>query len=155
MKLRVLIQAEAIDLDKEHRLLQDSDGSVGAIATFYGTVRDSNENRRVQSIFIEHYSGMTETNLKNIINEAKERWKISAATIIHRIGKLEVGEGIVFVGTASSHRKDAFQSCDFIMDYLKTNAPLWKKETHDRGEDWVSSKESDQIFARSWKKGGD
>ena len=95
------------------------------------------------------------TNLKNIINEAKERWKISAATIIHRIGKLEVGEGIVFVGTASSHRKDAFQSCDFIMDYLKTNAPLWKKERHDRGEDWVSSKESDQIFARSWKKGGD
>ena len=116
MKLKVLIQAEAIDLDKEHRLLQNSDGSVGAIATFYGTVRDSNENRRVQSIFIEHYSGMTETNLKNIINEAKERWKISAATIIHRIGKLEVGEGIVFVVTASSHRKDAFQSCDFIMD---------------------------------------
>ena len=155
MKLRVLIQAEAIDLDKEHRLLQDSEGSVGAIATFYGTVRDSNENRKVQSIFIEHYPGMTETELTKIINEAKERWRISAATIIHRIGKLEVGEGIVFVGTASSHRKDALQSCDFIMDYLKTNAPLWKKERHDRGEDWVSSKESDQIFARSWKKGGD
>ena len=155
MKVKVLVQEEAIDLAKEHCLLQHSDGSVGAIATFYGTVRNSNENRKVQSIFIEHYPGMTETELKNIINEARERWKISAATIIHRIGKLEVGEGIVFVGTASSHRKDAFQSCDFIMDFLKTNAPLWKKERHDRGEDWVSSKESDQIFARSWKKGGD
>ena len=155
MRLKVLIQAEEIDLRKEYCSLQDSDGSVGAIATFYGTVRDSNENRKVQSIFIEHYSGMTEAELKKIINEAKERWKISAATIIHRIGKLEVGEGIVFVGTASSHRKDAFQSCDFIMDYLKTNAPLWKKERHDRGEDWVTSKESDKIFARSWKKRGD
>ena len=155
MRLKVHIQAEAIDLSKEYCLLQHSDGSVGAIATFYGTVRDSNENRKVQSIFIEHYPGMTETELTKIINEAKERWRISAATIIHRIGKLEVGEGIVFVGTASCHRKDAFQSCDFIMDYLKTNAPLWKKERHDRGEDWVSSRESDQISARSWKQGGD
>ena len=96
---------------------------------------------------------MTESELEKIFNEARARWEISAGTIIHRVGRLHVGEGIVFVGTASSHRKDALQSCDFIMDYLKTNAPLWKKERHDGGEDWVSSKESDQMFARSWEKG--
>ena len=154
MKFKVLVQAETIDLGEEHSLLQLSSSSVGAIATFYGTVRDFNDDRKVESISIEHYSGMTETELKKILNEAKARWKIAAATIIHRIGELKVGEGIVFVGTASSHRKDAFQSCDFIMDYLKTNAPLWKKEKHDRGEDWVSSKERDQVFARSWEKRG-
>ena len=153
MGFKVLIQTEEIEFGKEHGLLQNSGDSVGAIATFFGTVRDVNENRKVESISIEHYSGMTENELTKIINQARGRWKISAATIIHRVGSLRVGEGIVFVGTASSHRKDAFQSCDFIMDYLKTNAPLWKKETHDRGEDWVSSKESDQVFARSWKKG--
>ena len=149
----MLIQTEAIDLGNEHGLLQHSGEAVGAIATFFGTVRDINETRKLQSIFKEHYSGMTESELTKILNEAKTRWKISAGTIIHRVGRLHVGEGIVFVGTASSHRKDAFQSCDFIMDYLKTNAPLWKKESHDGGEDWVSSKESDQVFARSWKKG--
>ena len=153
MGFKVLIQTEAIDFSKEHGLLQDSGDSVGAIATFFGTVRDFNETRKVESISIEHYSGMTESELKKILTEAKARWKISAGTIIHRVGNLHVGEGIVFVGTASSHRKDAFQSCDFIMDYLKTNAPLWKKERHDGGEDWVSSKESDQIFASSWEKG--
>ena len=153
MGFKVLIQTEAIDFGKEHGLLQDSGDSVGAIATFFGTVRDFNGTRKVESISIEHYSGMTESELKKILNEAKARWKILAGTIIHRVGKLNVGEGIVFVGIASSHRKEAFQSCDFIMDYLKTNAPLWKKEKHDGGEDWVSSKESDQIFARSWEKG--
>ena len=153
MGFKVLIQTEAIDLGNEHGLLQHSGEAVGAIATFFGTVRNFNENRKVESISIEHYPGMTESELKKILSEAKARWKISAGTIIHRVGKLHVGEGIVFVGTASSHRKDAFQSCDFIMDYLKTNAPLWKKERHDGGEDWVSSKESDQIFARSWEKG--
>ena len=153
MGFKVLIQTEAIDLGKEHGLLQDSGDSVGAIATFFGTVRDFNGTRKVESISIEHYSGMTESELKKILNEAKARWKILAGTIIHRVGKLNVGEGIVFVGIASSHRKEAFQSCDFIMDYLKTNAPLWKKERHDGGEDWVSSKESDQIFASSWEKG--
>ena len=153
MGFKVLIQTEAIDFGKEHGLLQDSGDSVGAIATFFGTVRDFNGTRKVESISIEHYSGMTESELKKILNEAKARWKILAGTIIHRVGKLNVGEGIVFVGIASSHRKEAFQSCDFIMDYLKTNAPLWKKERHDGGEDWVSSKESDQIFARSWEKG--
>ena len=128
MRLKVLIQAEEIDLRKEYCSLQHSDGSVGAIATFYGTVRDSNENRKVQSIFIEHYSGMTETELTKILNEAKERWKISR----HHNPQSRQARGRGgnrFVGTASSHRKDAFQSCDFIMDYLKTNAPLWKKET--------------------------
>ena len=152
MGFKVLIQTEAIDLGKEHGFLQHSGDSVGAIATFFGTVRDFNETRKVESIFIEHYSGMTESELEKIFYEARGRWEISAGTIIHRVGKLHVGEGIVFVGIASSHRKDAFQSCDFIMDYLKTNAPLWKKEKHKEGEDWVSSKESDQIFARSWEK---
>ena len=153
MGFKVLIQTEAIDLGKEHGFLQHSEDSVGAIATFFGTVRDFNETRKVESISIEHYSGMTESELKKILNEAKARWKISAGTIVHRVGRLHVGEGIVFVGTASSHRKDAFQSCDFIMDYLKINAPLWKKEKHSEGEDGVSSKESDQILARSWGKG--
>ena len=138
MGFKVLIQTEAIDFGKEHGLLQDSGDSVGAIATFFGTVRDFNETRKVESISIEHYSGMTESELKKILNEAKARWKISAGTIVHRVGKLHVGEGIVFVGTASSHRKDAFQSCDFIMDYLKTNAPLWKKEIREDGEYWKS-----------------
>ena len=98
MGFKVLIQTEAIDFGKEHGLLQDSGDSVGAIATFFGTVRDFNETRKVESLFIEHYSGMTESELKKILNEAKARWKISAGTIIHRVGKLYVGEGIVFVG---------------------------------------------------------
>lgn len=152
MTFKVLIQTQAIDLAKEHGLLQYVNESVGAVATFFGIVRDFNEERKVESISIEHYSGMTERELKKILIEARARWTISAATIIHRVGTLNVGEGIVFVGTVSAHRKDAFQSCDFIMDYLKTNAPLWKKERHSEGEDWVASKESDQVFARSWEK---
>ena len=150
MGFKVLIQEEAIDLGKEHGLLQDSGDSVGAIATFFGTVRDFNETRKVESISIEHYSGMTESELKKILNEAKARWKISAGTIIHRVGNLHVGEGIVFVGTASSHRKAAFQSCDFIMDYLKTQAPFWKSEKINNQNKWVLSREEDEQELKKW-----
>ncbi|MBA59855.1 MAG: hypothetical protein CMQ40_11895 [Gammaproteobacteria bacterium] len=152
MSFRVVVQETPFDVAEEYSSLQNSSPSVGAVATFVGLVRDVNQGKKIEKIFIEHYPGMTEIELQKILGEARNRWDILAGTIIHRFGKLGIGDGIVFVGVASSHRKDSISACDFIMDYLKTKAPFWKKEKHERGEKWVASRESDAAFLVAWDK---
>ena len=125
--------------------------SIGAIVTFTGLVRDINNGQAVSDLSLEHYPGMTEKCLAEIVEQAKQRWNIIESTIIHRVGKLSLSEQIVFVGVASQHRGDAFAACEFIMDYLKTKAPFWKKETMKNGEQqWIDARESDQHAISKW-----
>lgn len=124
--------------------------SVGAIVTFTGTVRDMNLGDRVGGLFLEHYPGMTEKVLQAVVDEAQQRWQLQVVRVIHRVGQLRPGDRIVFVGVASAHRKEAFAACGFIMDFLKTRAPLWKKETTDDGEHWVEERVSDVKAAQRW-----
>lgn len=126
--------------------------SIGAIVTFTGLVRDINHGQKISDLSLEHYPGMTEKCLVDIVEQAKQRWSIIASTVIHRVGQLTISEQIVFVGIASQHRGDAFAACEFIMDYLKTQAPFWKKETMADGEiKWVDARESDQQSLTKWR----
>lgn len=125
--------------------------SIGAIVTFTGLVRDINQGQIVSDLSLEHYPGMTEKCLVDIVEQAKQRWQIIESTVIHRVGKLAISDQIVFVGIASQHRGDAFAACEFIMDYLKTQAPFWKKETMADGEiKWVDARETDQQSLLKW-----
>jgi molybdopterin synthase catalytic subunit len=125
--------------------------SIGAIVTFTGLVRDINQGQQISDLSLEHYPGMTEKCLEDIVERAKQRWNIIASTVIHRVGQLAISEQIVFVGIASQHRGDAFAACEFIMDYLKNQAPFWKKETMANGETkWVDARESDQLSLAKW-----
>ncbi len=123
---------------------------VGAVVGFVGYVRDFNDGREVAGMFLEHYPGMTEKALAKIEVEAQARWPLLKVEVLHRIGALEPGEPIVFVGVASAHRQAAFEACDFIMDYLKTRAPFWKKESTQEGPRWVEGRQSDQDAAGRW-----
>lgn len=118
----------------------------GALVSFVGTVRDSNHFGRVQTLTLEHYPGMTEKSLEQIIHKAKSRFEILSALVIHRVGILKPQEQIVFVGVGSQHRQSAFQACEFIVDALKTEAVFWKKETTAQGENWVSSQDAHALF---------
>ncbi|MBS3803871.1 MAG: molybdopterin synthase catalytic subunit MoaE [Oleiphilaceae bacterium] len=138
------------DLGLEYQALRGSADGPGAIVTFTGLVRDFGDQRGVQGLYLEHYPGMTESVLEGLITEARERWTIQAARIIHRVGRLHLQDQIVFVGISSSHRSDAFAACSFIMDALKTSAPFWKKEITAQGEYWVEQKASDQTQAEKW-----
>jgi molybdopterin synthase catalytic subunit len=125
--------------------------SIGEIVTFTGLVRDINQGQQISDLSLEHYPGMTEKCLEDIVERAKQRWNIIASTVIHRVGQLAISEQIVFVGIASQHRGDAFAACEFIMDYLKNQAPFWKKETMANGETkWVDARESDQLSLAKW-----
>ena len=125
--------------------------SIGAIVTFTGLVRDINQGESVSGLSLEHYPGMTEKSLIDIVEQAKHRWDIIESTVIHRVGPLKVSEQIVFVGVATQHRGDAFAACEFIMDHLKTKAPFWKKETFSNGEiKWVDARETDQQTISKW-----
>ena len=127
---------------------------IGAIASFVGLVRDvnvSNNAEHVSNMTLEHYPGMTEKALEAIVEKAKTRWEIIDALIIHRIGLLQATEQIVFVAVTSQHRGDAFAACEFMMDYLKTEAPFWKKEQTEQGAHWVEAKESDDAARDKWK----
>jgi len=125
--------------------------SIGAIVTFTGLVRDINHGQRVSDLSLEHYPGMTEKCLTDIVEQAKKRWNIIESTVIHRVGQLAISDQIVFVGIASQHRGDAFAACEFIMDYLKTQAPFWKKETMSDGQtQWVDAREVDQEALSKW-----
>jgi molybdopterin synthase catalytic subunit len=126
----------------------------GAVATFTGYVRRANEQRQVYTLELEHYPGMTESSILQIIRQAAVRWPLLAAAVVHRVGKLSPGEQIVWVGVASAHREAAFSACDFIMDYLKTRAPLWKKEMGPGGEHWVSARQHDTSRAARWHGDG-
>jgi molybdopterin synthase catalytic subunit len=148
--LPVRIQAEDFDVGRELERLTAADAKAGAVACFVGLVRDLNDATEVRTLTLEHYPGMTEKALAQIIDEARSRWKIHDAIIIHRIGKLEPGERIVLAAVSGSHRGEAFAACEFIMDYLKTRAPFWKKEQTPSGERWVEARASDEEKASRW-----
>ncbi|PKH06537.1 molybdopterin synthase catalytic subunit MoaE [Moritella sp. Urea-trap-13] len=146
----IQIQTEDFDLATEYAALGKSH-STGAVVTFIGKVRDFNQGDNVSGLTLEHYPGMTEKLLAKILVEAETRWSIQGVKVIHRIGELALGDQIVFVGVASMHRGDAFQACEFIMDYLKTQAPFWKKEATEDGSHWVDARETDTTAADRWK----
>jgi molybdopterin synthase catalytic subunit len=150
--MTVRIQTADFDLSTEIAALRSGDLEVGAIVSFVGTVRDMNDGSQVNSMELEHYAGMTEKALADIIVEAKSRWSIHEALVIHRIGKMLPGEQIVLVAVTGQHRGEAFAACEFIMDYLKTAAPFWKKEATPTGEHWVDARSTDDEAMERWQK---
>jgi molybdopterin synthase catalytic subunit len=147
----VRVQTEDFDAGRELAALRGQDRSVGAVAAFIGIVRDVNANASVASMTLEHYPGMTEKALVAIIDDAKSRWDIADAIVIHRVGALKPTDQIVLVGVASAHRGEAFAACEFIIDYLKTQAPFWKKEDTPEGTRWVEPRASDDEAAARWR----
>ena len=147
----VRVQTEDFDVTRELALLRGDNRAVGAVAAFIGTVRDVNDDARVASMTLEHYPGMTEKALAAIVDAAKSRWDIVDALVIHRVGALAPSDQIVLVGVISAHRGEAFAACEFIIDYLKTRAPLWKKEQTSEGTRWVEAREADDDAAARWQ----
>ena len=147
----VRVQTEDFDVARELALLRGDNRAVGAVAAFIGTVRDVNDDARVASMTLEHYPGMTEKALATIVEAAKSRWDIVDALVIHRVGALAPADQIVLVGVTSAHRGEAFAACEFIIDYLKTQAPLWKKEETSEGARWVEARAADDDAAARWQ----
>lgn len=147
----ISVQEQDFSLAEEYEALRADAPRIGAIATFVGLVREMNCAESVDGLFLEHYPGMTEKVLEQIIDEAKKRWPIINARIIHRIGPLKASDQIVFVGVNSEHREAAFAACEFLMDFLKTKAPFWKKEQRESGDTWVEAKQSDNERAERWQ----
>jgi len=152
--LTVKIQAADFDVSAEINALRRSDPKVGAIASFVGVVRDVNDGDTVSEMMLEHYPGMTEKAIEEIIVQAKGRWKVLDALVIHRVGTLKPADQIVLVIVTSGHRGDAFAACEFIMDYLKTRAPFWKKERTTEGARWVEARATDDMAAERWRLKG-
>jgi molybdopterin synthase catalytic subunit len=150
--ISISIQAEDFDVSQQLALLRQQSPRVGAIASFVGIVRDLNDGNDVSSLELEHYPGMTEKSIAAIIEQAQQRWQLYGTTVIHRIGQMAVTEQIVLVAVSSMHRGDAFAACEFIMDYLKTQAPLWKKELTASGSRWVDARNSDQAALQRWSR---
>jgi len=150
--ISVKVQAADFDVARLQSSLLKGAQEEGAVATFTGYVRAANEERQVITLQLEHYPGMTEASIEDIVSQAALRWPLLAATVVHRVGKLSIGDQIVWVGVASSHREAAFSACEFIMDYLKTRAPFWKKELGPEGEHWVSARQHDSSRAARWRK---
>lgn len=146
----VRVQEADFDPGLEAAALTAGRVDVGAVATFVGLVRDANDGSGVQAMTLEHYPGMTEKALQEIVDEARRRWQLQGVRVIHRIGRMLPGERIVFVAVASPHRGEAFAACEFIMDYLKTRAPFWKREETPEGARWVDARESDDTAAERW-----
>ena len=150
----VSVRQESFDLGAEMRALTAGRSDIGAVASFVGLVRDLGHDaaQPLQSMTLEHYPGMTEKALQQIVDEAKGRWTLQGVRVIHRYGCLLPGEPIVLVLVASTHRGEAFAACEFIMDYLKTRAPFWKKEATATGGQWVDARDSDDSAASRWEK---
>jgi molybdopterin synthase catalytic subunit len=148
--VKVVVQHEAFELGAEVDAMRLGRTDIGAIASFVGLARDVNEGSGVAAMTLEHYPGMTEKALAALVEEATARWSLLDATVIHRVGRLLPGDPIVLVAVASSHRAEAFAACEFIMDYLKTRAPFWKKEETPDGERWVDARASDDAAAARW-----
>lgn len=148
----VRIQSEDFDAGEEIARLRRGDPKVGAVASFIGVARDVNDGARVAMLSLEHYPGMTETALEGIVAEARARWRLIDALVIHRVGVLRPTDQIVLVAVTSAHRGDAFAACEFIMDYLKTRAPFWKKESTAEGERWVEARTDDDDAAARWER---
>ena len=151
----VRVQTEDFDVSRELAQLRGDNRAVGAVAAFIGTVRDVNDDARVASMTLEHYPGMTEKALGAIVEAAKSRWDIIDALVIHRVGALAPSDQIVLVGVTSAHRGEAFAACEFIIDYLKTQAPLWKKEQTSEGARWVEARAADDDAAARWQAPGE
>jgi len=149
-RLSVAVQTEDLDLDHEHQQLVQQDHGIGAVVAFIGMVRDLNLADDVVALELEHYPGMTEKSLMKIVQQAESRWSLQAARVVHRVGKMYPGDQIVLVLTASAHRGDAYEANTFIMDYLKTEAPFWKKEWTPEGPRWIEARDSDDHAAARW-----
>ncbi|MDR9440673.1 MAG: molybdopterin synthase catalytic subunit MoaE [Halomonas sp.] len=147
----IRVQESVFDAGAEQCALLEGRSDIGAVVSFTGLVRDFNERPEVQALTLEHYPGMTEGALGEIVEQAESRWPLQGVTVIHRIGRLAPADPIVLVVVASAHRRAAFEACDFIMDYLKTRAPFWKKEHTASGNYWVSERDGDYHDARRWE----
>jgi molybdopterin synthase catalytic subunit len=148
----VSVQQQDFDVSAELRRLRDQSAQVGAVASFVGVVRDINDSQTVSVLELEHYPGMTEQSIADIIIMAGERWQLVGARVIHRVGKLLPTDQIVLVAVTSRHRGDAFAACEFIMDYLKTRAPFWKKEQTEEGARWLDARSADQAAVDRWEQ---
>lgn len=146
----VSIQRDDFDVGAELRALRECDREIGALASFVGVVSARNEGDTVTALELEHYPGMTERSIADIVAQARQRWPLLGARVIHRVGRLAIGDQIVFVGVSSRHRGAAFEACEFIMDFLKTRAPFWKKEFTADGARWVDARETDNAAASRW-----
>lgn len=152
---RVRVQNEDFNVGEElEHLRRDASGAwdtrVGAVASFIGTVRDMNEGSSVSGLTLEHYPGMTESSIEAIIDQAESRWPLYSVRVLHRVGPMLPADQIVFVGVSSAHREAALEACAFIMDYLKTQAPFWKKESTPDGHRWVDARASDEQALQKW-----
>ena len=150
--MAVRIQTEDFDVGAEVNAIRLSNPNIGAVVSFVGQVRDLNDGDNVASMTLEHYPGMTEKSLESIVEQAKNRWAIEDALVVHRVGELKPLDQIVLVLVASAHRKDAFAACEFMMDYLKTEAPFWKKEQTPSGARWVEARDSDDQAKSRWQQ---
>jgi molybdopterin synthase catalytic subunit len=150
MSVRVFIQKQDFNLATEIEALCAGDKRVGAVCSFIGTVRDRNDGSTVSELELEHYPGMTEKSIEAMIDEAQKRFNIYAARVIHRIGPLKPLDKIVLVAVTSAHRGESFQACEFLMDYLKSHAPFWKKEQTPEGARWVDARVSDEKALAKW-----
>lgn len=149
----IRVQTAPLDIGAEHTRIAALGHDTGAIASFAGLMRDSNEGDAVLAMTLEHYPGMTESALEDIVTRARSRWALGAVTVVHRVGRMVPGDTIVLVLTAATHRGEAFAACEFIMDFLKTRAPFWKKEEMPCGSRWVAARASDDDAAARWSAG--
>lgn len=147
----IRVQQEDFDVAEELRQMRAANPAIGALVSFVGLVRDLNEGNAISCMMLEHYPGMTEKSLLQIVVAAQQRWPLLAVRVIHRIGPLAPCDQIVLVAVASAHRGAAFAACEFIMDYLKTKAPFWKKEETPAGSHWVDARETDDSAAARWE----
>lgn len=150
MNARVSIQTEDFDLSAEVARLRATEKGIGAVCSFIGTVRDRNDGQSISTMELEHYPGMTEKSIEAMIDEAHKRFNIFGARVIHRVGLLQPLDQIVLVAVTSAHRGQSFQACEFLMDYLKTQAPFWKKEQTPEGARWVDARVSDDTALARW-----
>ena len=150
MSFTVAIQTQDFDVSREVAALRSGKADVGAVCVFVGTVRDRNDGDDVSTLELEHYPGMTEKSIERMLNEAQQRFEMISAKVIHRVGILNPLDQIVLVAVTSAHRGQSFQACEFLMDYLKTQAPFWKKETGPNGSHWVDARISDDQALARW-----
>ena len=149
--MAVRIQVEDFDAGAEIAVLRRGNANIGAVASFIGVCRDANDGDRVTAMTLEHYPGMTEKALEAIVAEAKQRWNVMDVLVVHRVGELKPTDQIVLVVVTGAHRGEAFAACEFVMDYLKTRAPFWKKEETPKGARWVEARTSDDDAADRWR----
>ncbi len=149
--MKIIVRTEDFNVAQELEELK-ANPKAGAVVMFVGTVRDVNEGQQIESMSLEHYPGMTEKSLKKIVEQAFNRWDLIDATVIHRVGELKVSDQIVFIAVSSAHRGEAFDACEFIIDYLKTEAPFWKNEKLNGEGKWVDARESDDKARNRWQK---